>query len=151
MWFKFIVIGVKAGEKGKTAQAFLKYKGNESPFHVPDQQLAAFCLPLGPESQSQKERMSHEVSQGCLPMMPLAAVGFAVCFSPLPSMHASTLGLVAKQLTLLFVCQAILCLSVTPLQLVVCNWQNCCAIDYEGITSSFESCKAHGCDSYTLS
>lgn len=61
MWFKFIVVGVKAVEKGRTAAVFLNYRGNESPFHVPDQQLAAFCLPLGPESQSQKERMSHEV------------------------------------------------------------------------------------------
>lgn len=61
MWFKVIVCGIKAELKAKTADVFLKYRVNDCPFHVSDQSLAAFCLPLGPESQQPKDRMAHEV------------------------------------------------------------------------------------------
>jgi hypothetical protein len=65
MWFKLVVVGIKAGPK-PAAEVFCKYSSCERPFHVNDEALAAFCLPLGPESQTLKDRMAHEVWQRLL-------------------------------------------------------------------------------------
>jgi hypothetical protein len=62
MWFKLVVVGIKAGPK-PAAEVFCKYSSCERPFNVNDEALAAFCLPLGPESQTLKDRMAHEVWQ----------------------------------------------------------------------------------------
>ncbi|KAF6256297.1 AEX-3 domain-containing protein [Scenedesmus sp. NREL 46B-D3] len=59
MWFKLVVVGIRAGQK-PAAEVFCNYSSCERPFHVNDEALAALCLPLGPESQTLKDRMAHE-------------------------------------------------------------------------------------------
>lgn len=76
MWLKLVVVGLKpsaaAGPPGSAAQqrpkaaevfcrASVNDAGNAS---VPDQALAPFCWPLGPENQSPKEFMAPEVGYG---------------------------------------------------------------------------------------
>jgi hypothetical protein len=63
MWFKVVVIGLKAvaGQKPKGTEAFCSCDVNTSTAQVQDQSLSAFCWPLGPEHQSQKEFMAPEV------------------------------------------------------------------------------------------
>lgn len=70
MWFKLVVVGLKAAPK-PAAEVFCKYSSCEHQFHVNDEALAAFCLPLGPESQTLKDRMAHEV---CLRQLLLSQV-----------------------------------------------------------------------------
>jgi hypothetical protein len=63
MWLKFAVCGIRVGAKQqKTSTVFLKYAVNsDGGEEVNDASLAAFCLPLGPESQTPKDRMAEEV------------------------------------------------------------------------------------------
>eukprot|EP00775_Hariotina_reticulata_P011069 gene11069-11225_t len=61
MWLKFVVCGVKLNPKGsKAAHVFLNFDVNDCKYSISSQSLAAFCLPLGAEAQTPKERMSHE-------------------------------------------------------------------------------------------
>lgn len=63
MLFKVVVVGLKAaaGQKPKGTEAFCSCAVNASSAQVQDQSLSAFCWPLGPENQSQKEFMAPEV------------------------------------------------------------------------------------------
>ena len=63
MWLKFAVCGIRASSKQqKTSTVFLKYAVNsDGGEEVNDASLAAFCLPLGPDSQTPKDRMAEEV------------------------------------------------------------------------------------------
>jgi hypothetical protein len=62
MWFKFAVVAVKLSGPKKAAHVFLKRSYNGGAFEVGDAPLAAFCLPLGADSQTPKDRMAPEVS-----------------------------------------------------------------------------------------
>jgi hypothetical protein len=68
MWLRVVVVGVDAAASGRgakpVAEVFCAHAVNGAPSltDVPDQSLAAFCLPLGPKNQSAKEFMAPEVS-----------------------------------------------------------------------------------------
>jgi hypothetical protein len=61
MWLKFVVVGLRLGPKSKSTETFLSSDINECPFNVSSQSLAAFSFPLGPDSQTPKDRMAPEV------------------------------------------------------------------------------------------
>lgn len=61
MWLKTAVVGIKPGPKAKGIEVFLHYSANQCPFTITDQSLAAFCFPLGADSQTPKDRMAPEV------------------------------------------------------------------------------------------
>lgn len=61
MWLRFGVVGLTVTPKAKHAIVYLKYNVNDAPAEVNDASLSSFCLPLGPESQTPKDRMAEEV------------------------------------------------------------------------------------------
>ena len=61
MWLRLVVVGLRLGPKSKTTETFLSSSINECPFNVSNQSLAAFSFPLGPDSQTPKDRMAPEV------------------------------------------------------------------------------------------
>ena len=77
MWFRFAVVAVKVAGPKKAAHVFLKRSYNGGAFEVSDASLGAFCLPLGADSQTPKDRMAQEVRGGGAGMR--AAAGLGVC------------------------------------------------------------------------
>jgi hypothetical protein len=87
LWFKFATVGVKPSAPPmvlgplpakKMSAVFLKRTFNAAAtsrgpgadgaggaFDVADAPLAAFCLPLGPDAQTPKDRMAPEVGPVC--------------------------------------------------------------------------------------
>lgn len=75
MWFRFAVVAVRLTGPKKAAHVFLKCGYNGGDFQVSDASLGAFCLPLGAESQTPKDRMAQEVRAPSLIHDPSRAAG----------------------------------------------------------------------------
>jgi len=64
MWLDFSVVALKSTSTGKSSVVFLKHTACEGTVQATDGSIAAFCLPLGPESQTPKDRLAPEVCVG---------------------------------------------------------------------------------------